>query len=88
MVKDFDEHHDFTITNAPISFADLQDLYTALLDGNTGNENFVWKEGDSRQRRYLGYHYNKEYEMNEFILEGNASFQEDYQPTGKIFIRR
>ena len=87
MVKGFHERHDFRISKAPVSFTDLQDLYTSLLDGNKEDEQFVWKEGDYRQRRYLGYHYNKEYEMREFILEGNASHQEDYKPTGIIYTR-
>lgn len=87
MVKGFHERHEFRISQAPISFTDLQDLYTSLMGGNKEDEQFVWKEGDRRQRRFLGYHYNKEYEMTEFILEGNASHQEDYKPTGNIYTR-
>ena len=84
-IKGYQEKHDFEISRAPISFSDLQDLYNALLNGQTGSDVFKWKEGDIRQRRLLAYYYNQEYTMQEFYLEGNASDMENYHPTGTVF---
>ncbi|MBR2670511.1 MAG: hypothetical protein IKE36_12030 [Solobacterium sp.] len=84
MVKGFDEHHEFTVSEAPVSFEDLQDLYQRLLEGYTGDQQFTWKAGDVRKRRYLGYVYNNK--MTEYMIEGKASDLESYHPTGNVYI--
>lgn len=87
MVKGFNEHHDFKVSKAPISFADLQDTYARLLEGKTGDEQFAWKEGDERIRRYMGYMFTHEDDLTEYTVEGNASDVKSFIPTGKHFYR-
>ncbi|MCR5798442.1 MAG: sulfatase-like hydrolase/transferase [Lachnospiraceae bacterium] len=39
-IKGYDEHHDFRVSDIPVSFLDLQNVYGHLLDGTTSDEAF------------------------------------------------
>ena len=87
-VKGMDEHHDtMQISEAPISYEDLQEAYQRLLDGAPGDAVFDAKEGDQRVRRYLFYDFTKEDHMVEYELYGNAADLDNLKPTGRIFDR-
>ena len=47
------EKHPFQVSDAPISYYDLQDAYIRLKDGKTGEDVFEYKEGDDRERTFL-----------------------------------
>lgn len=85
MVKGFHEEHELQISNAPLSFADLSEAYTRLLDEKTGSDVFDWQEGDVRERRYLWYEYLQENYMVEYTQVQNADDTEAMLPTGRIF---
>ena len=85
MIKGIGEHHEFTIDEAPISYEDLQEAYSRLLDGKTGNEVFDWRAGDKRTRRYLKYQYTKEEHIEEYFTDGYASDVYAMVPSGKEF---
>ena len=73
MIKGIGENHDFVIDEAPISYDDLQEAFSRLLDGKTGNAIFDWKAGDKRTRRYLKYEYTKENHITEYFTDGYAN---------------
>ncbi len=77
-VKGIDEHHQMQKNDAPVSFADLMDAYIRLLDGNSSNDIFDWKEGDKRERKFLFQDDddNPEEIMEEYVQKGRAG-QED-----------
>ena len=52
-VKGVGEKHPFQVSDAPISYYDLQDAYIRLKDGKTGEDVFDYKEGDDRERTFL-----------------------------------
>ena len=85
MIKGYNEHHDFTVSEAPISFEDLQEAYQRLLDGQTGQDIFDAKDGDQRNRRFLGYIYLEEYHLTEYVQEGYASDKSTLKKTGRYF---
>ncbi len=87
MIKGRNEHHDMQISQAPISYDDLQSAYMRLLDGAKGDEVFDWKEGDKRDRRFLFYWYLDEDHMTEYIQTGEASDLTTMVPTGVEFKR-
>ena len=74
LIKGRNEHHDtMQISQAPISFEDLQEAYVRLLDGRRSDEVFDWKEGDARERRFLRYSFLDDDHMQEYIQTGYAS---------------
>lgn len=86
-IKGIGEHHEMNVSNAPISYDDLQDAYQLLLKGESGDAVFPWEENQKRQRRYLLYVYEEEETMYEYMTEGHAAETEELQPTGKEFVR-
>ena len=50
LIKGRNEQHDtMQISEAPISYEDLQEAYVRLLDGAQSDAVFDWKEGDTRE---------------------------------------
>ena len=88
LIKGRNEHHDtMQISQAPISFEDLQEAYVRLLDGRRSDEVFDWKEGDARERRFLRYSFLDDDHMQEYIQTGYASDMDTMIPTGREYNR-
>ena len=85
LIKGINEHHDYTESLAPLSYADLQEAYRRLTDGMPAEECFDAKEGDTRERRYM--HFIREAKITEYMQTGYASNEETLIPTGKVFER-
>ena len=86
-VKGLGEQHPMGISEAPISYEDLQEMYQRLLNGAPATEVFDAKEGDTRPRRVLLYYFEDEDYMAEFLQTGHASDIETLVPTGHYFNR-
>ncbi len=86
-VKGIHESHEFRISHAPVSFEDLQTAYQRLLSGMESDEIFDWKEGDSRDRRFLVYEYKKEDPIIEYIQPGEAWDTDIMYETGNVYTR-
>ena len=86
-IKGVEEHHDLQISDAPISYEDLQDAYQRLLGGAPGDRVFDAQEGDERPRRFLGYLYEHEDYMLEYQQQGHASDISTLVPTGNEYVR-
>ncbi len=87
LIKGRGEHHDtMEISQAPISYVDLQDAYVRLMDGAQSGEVFDWKEGDTRERRFLMDSLGQGNEMMEYIQTGYAHDMTTMIPTGREFI--
>lgn len=84
-VKGVNEHHDLSVSHAPVSFVDLQEAYQRLLSGQKSSELFDWKEGDTRNRRFLIYEYKKDDPMFELIQPGNARDTDLMYQTGNVY---
>ena len=88
LVKGRNEHHDtMQISEAPISYEDLQTAYVRLLDGMQSDAVFDWKEGDARERRFLEYTPGNEKHMVEYLQTGYAQDMTTMVPTGREFDR-
>ncbi|MCR5794389.1 MAG: sulfatase-like hydrolase/transferase [Solobacterium sp.] len=86
MVKGMNEHHDFAISEAPISYDDLQTAYARLLDGSSSEEAFDAKEGDIRERRFLYHSFAHMENLTEYILTyGTAADDNALEPTGRVY---
>lgn len=86
-VKGIDEKHDFSISDAPISFEDLQEAYQRLLDGANSDQIFDWESGTQRERRFLFHEYLKEDYMVEYMQPGMAHDTEAMYETGNVYSR-
>ena len=88
LVKGRNEHHDtMQISQAPISFEDLQEAYVKLLDGEQSDSVFDWKEGDVRERRFLRYSFLDDSHMQEYMQTGYASDMDTMILTGREYNR-
>ena len=88
LVKGSNERHDtMQISEAPISYEDLQTAYVRLLDGAQSDSVFDWKEGDTRERRFLEYAPGNESHMVEYRQTGHAQDMDTMVPTGRIYDR-
>lgn len=86
-VKGVQEHHQMQISQAPISYDDLQTAYQRLLTGSSGDQVFDARENDQRTRRFLYYEYTDEHHMQEYEQQGHAADIETMVPTGKKYNR-
>lgn len=88
MIKGRSESHDtMQISQAPVSFADLQEAYLRLLDGQQSEAAFDWKEGDVRERRFLKYSFLDEDHITEYLQTGHAFNRDTMVLTGREFNR-
>jgi arylsulfatase A-like enzyme len=85
-VKGFNEKHKMLVSDAPVSYEDLQDLYKNLLDGKKSTELFQNMD-PNRVRNYILYVYNAENHMEECTQQGNAQDKTTIKKTGKVFDR-
>lgn len=86
-IKGRGEQHPMEISQAPVSYEDLQEIYGRLLEGKTGTEIPLYGPGVQRQRRVLFYHYLKEGYIAEYLQTGHAFDTTTFVSTGKEFYR-
>ena len=84
-VKGIGERHELSVSEAPISYEDLQECFSRLLDGNSSDQVFDASEGDQRVRRYLSYNYLEEGHIVEYEQKGYATDLSTMIPTGRVF---
>ena len=85
-VKGINEKHAYTVSQAPISFEDLQGAFDELLKGKTDTEVFHIAEDAKRERRYLYYPIvNEDSIIYEYVQTGYATDEETMIPTGKEY---
>lgn len=84
-VKGVGESHPMALSEAPISYEDLQECFSRLLDGKSSAQVFDAKDGDQRVRRYLSYNYLEEGHIVEYEQTGYATDLSTMVPTGRVF---
>ena len=87
MIKGISEQHPFSISEAPVSYEDLQETYRMLMDGKQTDELLQIPETEGRARRFLAYDYNNPDHMVEYLQTGNAADLGTMAPTGKEYDR-
>lgn len=86
LIKGVGETHDtMQISEAPVSYEDLQEAYRRLLDGAWSDAVFDCREGEQRDRRYLWYAVTDEDYLVEYQQTGYASNLSTMIPTGREF---
>ena len=86
LIKGRGEQHDtLQISQAPISYVDLQDAYVRLMDGAASDAVFDWKEGDVRERRFLKDSFGQTGTVVEYLQTGYAQDLTTLIPTGREY---
>ncbi len=84
LIKGFDERHEFQIDDSPVSFTDLSDAYSRLLDGVSGEAVFD-DLPQQRNRRFLLYDIKDSSHLVEYEQTGRAEDMSTMISTGKEF---
>lgn len=85
MIKGINEHHEFTVSQKPISYLDLMDIYTKLLDGATAEQSTA-DIPDERERTFMWYrNFRLEHHMEEYVVKGKAWDWEEFENTGREY---
>ena len=85
LIKGLNEKHQMQISDAPLSYVDLQDAFIELLSGAESENVFYWESGEYRERRALMYEYGEDEHMEEYVQTGNADDLTTLLPTGKEY---
>ena len=84
LVKGMNEHHDFSISDKPISYADLNELYKDLLNEKQGEELFS-NISNERERIHLHYKDPMDKTLVEYVQTGKAWDLTTLTKTGKEY---
>jgi len=87
LAKGFDEHHDYTVNEAPVSYGEMQSICDVLLDGGTSDEISAYRAGDSRERRFMlsSVISAKNNQFTEYMQTGYAGDLSTMQKTGRVY---
>lgn len=85
MIKGIGEHHEFAVSDKPISYLDLMGIYTKLLDGATAEQSTA-DIPDERGRTFMWYrNFRQEHHMEEYVVKGKAWDWEEFENTGREY---
>ncbi len=85
LVKGADEHHEFAVSEKPLSYLDLMDIYTKLLDDNSAEE-AVADIPDKRERYFMWYrNFRLENHIEEYVVTDKAWEWQKFKKTGNEY---
>lgn len=85
MVKGINEQHAFEVSQKPISYLDLMDIYTKLLDDKSAAEATA-DIPDKRERYFMWYrNFRLEHHMEEYVVTDKAWEWRKFEKTGREF---
>lgn len=85
MVKGIGESHEFTVSEKPLSYLDLMDIYSELLDDKTAEEATA-DIPDKRERIFMWYrNFRLENHIEEYVVADKAWEWQKFKKTGKEY---
>lgn len=85
MIKGIGEHHEFTVSDKPLSYLDLMDIFGDLLDDKSAAES-VEDIPDERERYYMWYrNFRLEHHIEEYVVTDKAWEWRKFKKTGREF---
>lgn len=85
LIKGINEKHPFTESDLPISYLDLQDAFSDLIDGKKSDELFPDVEPGRTRTFIWQQNSRKKYHMVEYATNGKANEFENFYPTGIVY---
>lgn len=87
MVKARNETNDsINISDLPVSYANLQDMYQNLIKGSSGATCLDGLTDDNYKRRFLYFNYTHEDTIYEYYQIGKANKPSGLKATGKVYV--
>lgn len=83
-IKGIDEHHAYTESDAAVSYDDLQNIYSLLIQGHTGEDLLSGIDISNHPRRYLEYSL-YDFNLYEKYQYGDAWDETTLKPTGTVY---
>ena len=88
MIKGWDEKHELEVSDLPISYDYLPDIYQNLMDGKTGRDLIPGIAETNPVRRYIEFRFDELNELTELELaDAFANDVNALEPTGRVFTR-
>ena len=84
LMKGVGEHHELSISQAPVYFGELQTAFIRLLEGQDGGKAFDAKEGDEVSRLFYYYKMKEEKTFHEYEQQGKAYDNDKFKETGRV----
>lgn len=84
MIKGVNEHHPYAQSEKPVSYGDLPEIYSNLIDGKSAEEALEFIP-NQRERIFIWYKYCLENHMVEYSVTGKAWEWEKFEKTGNIY---
>lgn len=85
MIKGINEHHEFTKSDKPISYLDLMDIYSELLEGESAEE-ATEDIPDKRERYFMWYrNFRLEDHIVEYVVTDKAWEWTKFKKTGREY---
>ena len=85
LFKGFGESHAMEISEQPLSHVDLQQMYQRLLAGKSSKELSDLSENEPRERRFLGFNFEVEELIYEYVQKGYAHDFDAMEATGEVY---
>ena len=85
-IKGINESHEVEFSSKAISYAEINEALTMLIDGKKSAD--LFKDiPNTRKRTFLWYHFTKENHMVEYTTTGKANDMAKFKTTGKVYDR-
>lgn len=85
MIKGIGESHPLTISEQPVSYEDLQNIYRELCNKADSGSLIPYSDNEPRTRRFLSYDYNTESMITEYFQDGYASDFDGMRASGNVY---
>ena len=85
LVKGRGESHEFRISEQPVSYEDLMEIYIRLLDGKGSDELIDYAEDGQRDRRIIVFDLAHKDNFVEYLQTGYADDEDTMVPTGREY---
>ena len=85
MMKGINEHHDFTVSEKPLSYLDITSVFENLIDVKTAEEATA-DIPDKRERYFMWYrNFRHEDHIEEYVVEDKAWEWQKFKKTGNVY---
>ena len=85
MMKGINEHHDFTVSEKPLSYLDITSVFENLIDDKTAEEATA-DIPDKRERYFMWYrNFRHEDHIEEYVVEDKAWEWQKFKKTGNVY---
>ena len=85
MMKGLNEHHDFTVSEKPLSYLDITSVFENLIDDKTAEEATA-DIPDKRERYFMWYrNFRHEDHIEEYVVEDKAWEWQKFKKTGNVY---